>query len=213
MYTRMLQELETRKIVPVIALNRAQDALPLAQALKEGGLPVAEITFRTEAAPDAIDAIVRHCPDVLVGAGTVTSVEQARKARDLGCAFLVTPGFSRAIIQFALKEQIPIFPGVLTPSELMMVMEYGLPLAKLFPASQLGGPNGVKALCGPFPSLKFMPTGGIHSENLRDYLAIRQVIACGGSWMVQKALIDEGNFAKIAQLVREAVELVQEGER
>lgn len=204
-------KIESLKLVPVVVLNDAKDAVPLAKALIEGGLPVAEVTFRTAAAADSIRAISQAYPDMLVGAGTVTNVEQAETAIAAGAKFLVTPGFSDEVTQYAVERNVPIFPGTCTPTEVMKAMSYGLKVVKFFPASQYGGLNTIKALAGPFPGMRFMPTGGINTGNVKEYLADKHIIACGGSWMVKGDLIAAGNFDEIQRLTREAVALVSEG--
>ena len=200
--------IEKLKVVPVIKLDDAKDAVPLGKALVEGGLPVAEITFRTEAAEEAIRRMSGAYPDIAVGAGTLTSVEQAKRALDAGASFFVSPGFHKGITEFAIQNNIPVYPGVCTPTELMMAMEYGLPVVKFFPAGQYGGLKTIKALSGPFPRMKFMPTGGINQGNIREYLAEPCVIACGGSWMVKDDMLKKQDFDGIRQLVSEAVALV-----
>ena len=197
------------KIVPVIKLNRAQDAAPLAEALVKGGLPVAEITFRTDAAEESIRIVAKEQPSVLLGAGTVTSVDQAKRAVAAGASFIVTAGFSQKVTAHCVENKIPIFPGVCTPSEMMWLLDYGLEVAKFFPAAQYGGLATIKALAGPFPKMKFMPTGGISEKNILEYLAFNKIIACGGSWMVKDELITEGKFGEIASLVADAVKLVK----
>lgn len=204
------KKIEELKLVPVVVLQDAKDAVPLAKALIAGGLPVAEVTFRTAAAADSIKAISEECPDMLVGAGTVTNLEQAKKAKEAGAKFIVTPGFSKIVTEFAVENNIPVFPGVCTPTEIMMVMEYNLPVVKFFPASQYGGLDTIKALSGPFPSLRFMPTGGVNAGNVKEYLANPKIIACGGSWMVKENLIKEGKFDEITRLTAEAMALVRE---
>lgn len=206
----LLLQVEEKKIVPVVKLDRAADTKPLCEALCEGGLPVAEITFRTDAAEESIRIASREFPDMLVGAGTIVNVEQAKRAVDAGAGFLVSPGFSRSVTEWAVDNQIMIFPGTCTPSEVMAAMEYNLPVVKFFPASQYGGLDTIKALAAPFPSMRFMPTGGINSNNIRDYLAFSKIIACGGSWMVKDSFIKEGNYAKIRELTAQAVALVKE---
>ena len=201
--------IEERKIVPVVALPEEKDALPLAEALIAGGLPIAEVTFRTAAAENSIREITKRYPEMLVGAGTVATAEQAKKAQDAGAKFLVSAGFSREVTEYAIKNQLPIFPGVCTPTELMMLLEYDLHIAKFFPASQYGGLDTIKALSGPFPNMRFMPTGGISSKNIREYLAYPKVIACGGSWMVKGDLVKAGDFEEIRKLTAEAVALVR----
>lgn len=200
--------IEKLKVVPVIKLDDAKDAVPLGKSLVEGGLPVAEITFRTEAAEEAIRRMSGAYPEIAVGAGTLTSVEQAKRALDAGASFFVSPGFHKGITEFAIQNNIPVYPGVCTPTELMMAMEYGLPVVKFFPAGQYGGLKTIKALSGPFPRMKFMPTGGINQGNIREYLAEPCVIACGGSWMVKDDMLKKQDFDGIRQLVSEAVALV-----
>lgn len=197
------------KIVPVIKLNNAKDAAPLADALLKGGLPVAEITFRTAAAEESIRNVAKAFPDVMLGAGTVTSVDQVKKAVDAGASFIVTAGFSHKVTAYCVEQKLPIYPGVCTPSELMWLLDYGLGVAKFFPAAQYGGLATIKALSAPFPAMRFMPTGGISEKNVLEYLAFDKIIACGGSWMVKDALINEGKFGEIEKLVAEAVKLVK----
>lgn len=204
-----MQEVAARKIVPVVKLDRVEDALPLGEALCKGGLPVAEVTFRTDAAEESIRIMKKEFPDMLVGAGTVINVEQAKRALDAGATFLVSPGFSAKVTEYAVDNKIPVFPGTCTPTEVMMAMEYGLPVVKFFPAKQYGGLDTIKALAAPFPTMKFMPTGGVSAANIQDFLAFDKIIACGGSWMVKDSFIKEGNFAEIVRLTKEAVELVK----
>lgn len=205
----ILSEIETRKIVPVVKLDRASDAKPLCESLCRGGLPVAEITFRTDAAEESIRIASREFPDMCVGAGTIVNVEQAKRAVDAGAKFLVTPGFSRKVTEWAVSNHILIFPGTCTPTEVIAAMEYGLSVVKFFPAAQYGGLATIKALSAPFPSIRFMPTGGINADNICDYLSFSKIIACGGSWMVKDTLIREENFEKIAELTAQAVARVQ----
>lgn len=205
----LFQQIEQHKIVPVVKLDRAADAQPLCEALCAGGLPVAEITFRTDAAEESIRIATAKYPDMLVGAGTITNTEQARRAVDAGAKFLVSPGFSRKITEWALDHQIPIFPGTCTPSEIMEAMEYQLSVVKFFPAVQYGGLTTIKSLAAPFPSMRFMPTGGINIDNIQEYLAFEKIIACGGSWMVKDSFIKDGNFNKIRELTAQAVSLVK----
>lgn len=204
------EKIEKYKIVPVVVLQDAENAVDLAKALIAGGLPVAEVTFRTEAAEESIRAITKAFPDMLVGAGTITTIEQAKKALNAGAKFLVTPGFSRPVTEFAMEQNCPIFPGICTPTELMMALEYHLPVVKFFPASQYGGLDTIKALSGPFPQIRFMPTGGINAGNIKEYLENPKIIACGGSWMVKGSLIQEGRFDEIERLTAEAVTLINE---
>ncbi len=205
----LLAQVAEKKIVPVVKLDRVEDAKPLCEALCAGGLPVAEITFRTDAAEESIRIAAKEFPQMLVGAGTVVNVEQAKRALDAGASFLVSPGFSPAVTEFAITNNVVIFPGTCTPSEVMMAMDYHLPVVKFFPAKQYGGLDTIKALAAPFPSMKFMPTGGISAANIQEYLAFDKIIACGGSWMVKDSYIKEGNFDKIVELTKEAVGLVK----
>lgn len=206
--TNLFEQVAAKKIIPVVKLDRVSDAKPLGEALCKGGLPVAEITFRTEAAEESIRIMRKEYPDMMVGAGTVLNVEQARRALDAGATFLVAPGFCRSVVEFAIDNHLPVFPGTCTPSEVMAAMEYNLPVVKFFPAVQYGGLGTIKALAAPFPSLKFMPTGGINASNVLEFLAFDKIIACGGSWMVKDSLINKGNFEEIARLTAEAVTLV-----
>ncbi|MDR1157379.1 MAG: bifunctional 4-hydroxy-2-oxoglutarate aldolase/2-dehydro-3-deoxy-phosphogluconate aldolase [Oscillospiraceae bacterium] len=203
----MNEKMARHRIVPVIKLNRADDALPLMEALVKGGLPVAEVTFRTEAAEASIRRIAGAFPDVLLGAGTVTSAEQVERAAAAGAQYVVTPGFSRPVTEHCAKRGLPLYPGVCTPSELMWLLEYGLAVAKFFPAAQYGGLATIKALAAPFPQMRFIPTGGVSEANLADYLAFPKVLACGGSWMVAEPLIAAGRFDEIEAMTGRAVKL------
>lgn len=205
----VMQQVALRKVVPVVKLGRVEDAKPLAEALCEGGLPVAEVTFRTDAAEESIRIMRNNFPDMLVGAGTVVNLEQAKRALDAGATFIVSPGFSTKVTEFAIDNQIPVFPGTCTPTEVMLAMEYGLKVVKFFPAKQYGGLDTIKALAAPFPTMKFMPTGGINAGNIKEFLAFDKIIACGGSWMVKDSFVKEGNFAEIVKLTKEAVDLVK----
>lgn len=209
-FNDILNEVELKKIVPVVKLDKVADARPLAEALCSGGLPVAEITFRTEAAEESIRIIAKEFPDMLVGAGTVVNEEQAKRAIDAGAKFIVSPGFSSKVTEYALNHNIMVFPGICTPTELMMALEYNLPVMKFFPAKQYGGLDTISALAAPFPSVRFMPTGGINQTNILDFLASKKIIACGGSWMVADKLINSGDFKEIIRLTSEAVELVKQ---
>ncbi|MBQ1439476.1 MAG: bifunctional 4-hydroxy-2-oxoglutarate aldolase/2-dehydro-3-deoxy-phosphogluconate aldolase, partial [Solobacterium sp.] len=197
-------------VVPVVVLEDAKDAKPLAEALVEGGLPVAEVTFRTAAAEESIRIMAEAYPDMLVGAGTVLSVEQAQRAVNAGAKFIVSPGFDEEVVDWCLANNVPVYPGIITPSEATKAVKRGLKIVKFFPAEQFGGVATIKALAAPFTTLKFMPTGGINAKNIRDYLSNNKISACGGSWMVKGDLVKAGDFAKIKELVKEAVELVKE---
>ena len=204
------ERIETLKIVPVVVIQDAKDAVPLAKALTAGGLSVAEVTFRTDAAEASIRAMTDEFPDMLVGAGTVTNVAQAEKAIAAGAKFLVTAGFNRAVTEYAVENKLTIYPGICTPTELMFLLEYHLTVAKFFPAEQYGGLKTIKALSAPFPNIRFMPTGGINAGNVKEYLADPKIIACGGSWMVKDSLVREGKFDEIERLTAEAVALVRD---
>lgn len=203
--TARIQELA---VVPVVAIEDAKDAVPLAKALTEGGLPCAEVTFRTDAAKESIRRMTQAYPDMLVGAGTVLSVTQVEDALEAGAKFIVSPGFDSEIVDYCLERQIPIFPGCVTPSEVAQAVKRGLDIVKFFPAGQFGGTATIKALAAPYKGLRFMPTGGVNAGNLEEYLSLGAVAACGGSWMVKSSLISAGEFDKIMALTREAVELV-----
>lgn len=205
----IIEQIEQIKLIPVIQLKKETDAEPLAAALCEGGLAAAEVTFRTDAAEASINRMCRTFPEMLVGAGSLVNAEQARRAQQAGAQFFVSAGFNRSVTEYAIDNQIPIFPGVCTPTELMLLLEYRLSIAKFFPAQQMGGVSMIKALSAPFPQMKFMPTGGINAENIMDYLALSCVIACGGSFMVKDSLIAAGDFREITKLTRGAVEVVK----
>ncbi len=208
-YTKTLDILETYKVIPVVKLDSVEDALPLADALAKGNLPVAEITFRTQAAEACIREIASKRPEMIIGAGTVINIAQAQKAIDAGAQFIVSPGISRELVAFCTKNNMPILPGVCTPSELMIALEFDLPVVKFFPAKQYGGLETIKALAAPFPQVRFMPTGGINTSNIGEFLACPKIIACGGSWMVDNVLIQEKNYAKITELTCEAIKITR----
>lgn len=197
------------RLVPVIKLNDPKDAIPLVDALVAGGLPVAEITFRTAAAPEAIALVRNTRPDVLVGAGTVLSVDQARKAWESGASFVVSPGFNPVVVDYCLEQGIPVFPGVTSPTEVEMGLSRGLKVLKFFPAEASGGIAMLKAL-GAVYDIKFMPTGGISDKNVVSYLSLKNVIACGGSWMVKPEMIEAGKFDEITTITKNAMELVKD---
>lgn len=197
-------------LVPVVVLEDEKDALPLAKALVEGGLPVAEVTFRTAAAEASIKKMCEAYPNMVVGAGTVLNIEQVEKAVAAGAKFIVSPGFDEEIVDYCLEKNIPVYPGTVTPSELSKAVGRGLSVVKFFPAEQYGGVNTIKALSAPFTTVKFMPTGGVNAKNLKDYLSCKKIVACGGSWMVKGDLIKAQEFEKIKELTKEAVALVKE---
>lgn len=197
-------------VVPVVVLNDAKDALPLADALVEGGLPCAEVTFRTDAAEESIRLMAEKYPDMLVGAGTVLTIEQVDRAVKAGAKFIVSPGFDPEIVDYCLEKEIPVFPGCITPSEVAQAVKRDLKVVKFFPAEQFGGVATIKAMAAPYTMVKFMPTGGISAKNLKDYLSCDKILCCGGSWMVKGDLIKAGKFDKIRELTKEAVALAKE---
>lgn len=196
-------------VVPVVVLERAEDALPLADALVKGGLPCAEVTFRTDAAEESIRLMCRNYPKMLVGAGTVLTTQQVDRAVAAGAKFIVSPGFDPEIVDYCLEKQIPVLPGCITPSEVAQAVKRGLKTIKFFPAEQAGGVAMLKAMAAPYNMLKFMPTGGINPDNLKNYLEFTRIICCGGSWMVKGDLINNGKFDEIEALTRQAAELVK----
>ena len=203
---------EFRKIgiVPVVVLDDAKDAAPLAKALVEGGLPCAEVTFRTAAAADVIKNMVDEFPEILVGAGTVLTTEQVDRAVECGAKFIVSPGLNPEVVKYCMERDIPVTPGTQTPSEMEQAMSLGLDFVKFFPAEPAGGLKMIKAVAAPYVNLSFMPTGGISAKNVREYLAYDRIVACGGSWMVPKNLVNEGKFDEIKALVAEAAAIVKE---
>ncbi len=201
----VLSRLESLGLVPIIKIDKAADAVPLARALLEGGLPVAEVTFRTAAAEDALQAIAAEVPEMLLGAGTVLTTDQVDRAVKAGAKFIVTPGFSPKVVAHCLARGVPITPGIATPTDIQMALEHGLEAVKFFPADAFGGLKTLKAMSAPFGAVRFIPTGGINAANLADYILFPKVLACGGSWMVKDELIKAGQFAEIARLTREAI--------
>lgn len=197
-------------VVPVVVLNDVKDAAPLAKALVEGGLPCAEVTFRTDAAEESIRVMTTEFPEMFVGAGTVLTIDQVDRAVAAGAKFIVSPGFDPEIVDYCLEKEIPVFPGCITPSEVAQAVKRGLKIVKFFPAEQFGGVATIKAMAAPYVGLKFMPTGGVNAKNLESYLSFDRIIACGGSWMVNGALVKEGKFEEIKALTEEAVKLVAE---
>ena len=197
-------------VVPVVVLEDTKDAVPLAKALVEGGLPCAEVTFRTEAAEESIRLMTEQFPEMLVGAGTVLTREQVDAAVAAGAKFIVSPGFDPEIVDYCLEKEIPVFPGCITPSEVAQAVKRGLKVVKFFPAEPAGGLKYIRAIAAPYTMMKFMPTGGINPQNVREYLAYDRIAACGGSWMVKNTMIENNEFDRIEELVKEAVEIVKE---
>jgi 2-dehydro-3-deoxyphosphogluconate aldolase / (4S)-4-hydroxy-2-oxoglutarate aldolase len=195
------------RIVPVIVIDDPEDAVPLAAALRDGGLPCAEITLRTPRALEALRRIAAEVPDMLVGAGTVLTPEQAGAARDAGARFMVAPGFNPAVVDYCLAQEIPVFPGVCTPTEIERALGHGLSVLKFFPAEPMGGLAFLKAIAAPYTGVSFMPTGGIGPSNLASYLGFSRVVACGGSWMAPNDLIATRQFDQIRSVTQAAVAL------
>lgn len=201
----VLEKISKIGIVPVVKISNACDALPLAKALCAGGLPCAEVTFRTDAAADAIKIMTSNFPQMCVGAGTVLNTAQVDAALNAGAKFIVSPGFNPRTVKYCIEKNIPVTPGISIPSEIEQAIEFGLDVVKFFPAEQSGGLAKIKAMAAPYTNMKFMPTGGINAGNLTSYLDFNKIIACGGSWMVPGELINAGKWDEIEQLTREAV--------
>lgn len=199
----VLEEIRHYRLVPVMAINKIEDAIPTMEALVKGGLPVAEITYRTACAKDAIKLAVEKFPEALIGAGTVINAAQAEEAISLGVKFVVSPGLSKEVAKVCKDHNVPYLPGCVTPTEIMEALELGINVIKFFPASNYGGLKTIKALNGPFPQVTFMPTGGVNEENVLEYLAYPHIIACGGSFMMK------GSFEEIEEKTKKAVELVK----
>ena len=195
-------------VVPVVVLEDTKDAAPLAKALVEGGLPCAEVTFRTEAAEASIRLMAEQYPEMLIGAGTVLTKEQVNAAVKAGAKFIVSPGFDPEIVDYCLEKEIPVLPGCISPSEVAQAVKRGLNIVKFFPAEAAGGLAMIKAMAAPYTSLKFMPTGGINAKNLEEYLSCDKILCCGGSWMVKGDLVKAGKFDKIREMTKEARQLV-----
>ena len=200
----VLERLHNAAVVPVVVLDNADDAVPTAKALLAGGVDVMEITFRTAAAPDSIATVAKECPEMLVGAGTVITLEQCKKAVSLGAKFIVTPGYSEEVVSWCVENNVPVTPGCVTPTEIMAAMAHGLKVVKFFPANVYGGLDAMKALSGPFGGIKFIPTGGVNGKNLGEYIAAPFIHTVGGSWLCAKADIAAHNFDKITNLCKEA---------
>jgi len=201
----ILKKIGELGVVPVVKIESTKDAIPLGKALLEGDLPIAEITFRTAAAEDSIKALTGELPGLLVGAGTVLTIEQAKKAIAAGARFIVSPGFNSKIVDYCLENNVVVTPGVNNPTQIEMALEKGLEIVKFFPAEASGGLAALKAMSAPYTMIKFIPTGGISQNNFLSYLAHKQVHACGGSWMVKPELISSGNFKEITAITKEAI--------
>ena len=205
-----LERLRTAGVVPVGVLDRAEDAVPVARAMLAGGVDVMEITFRTAAAAEAIRNVAAECPEMLVGAGTVLTVEQCEKAVALGAKFIVSPGFDAEIVDWCVERGVAVAPGCVTPTEIMAALKRGLSVVKFFPAGIYGGLKAMKALAAPFGQVKFIPTGGVSADNLAEYAAAPFVHAVGGSWLCPKADVAAGNFARIAELCAQSRRIVDD---
>lgn len=205
-----LNRLGNTGIIPVVVVENAKDAVPAAKAMLSGGIGVMEITFRTVAAPDAIKAVAENCPDMLVGAGTVITLEQCRQAVACGAKFIVSPGFDSEVVKWCVDSGVAVTPGCVTPTEITAAMKLGLKVVKFFPANVYGGLGAMKALSGPFDGVKFIPTGGVSAQNVGEYISAPFVHAVGGSWVCPKADISAGNFEKITALCAEARRAVDE---
>lgn len=201
------EELEKIAVLPAVALDDAAKAVPLAEALLAGGIDLMEITFRTAAAAESIRLVREKCPAMLVGAGTVNTLDQAKQALAMGAQFIVSPGYSAAIVEYCLEQNVPVVPACTTGTEIMTALNAGLTLVKFFPAEANGGVPMMKALNGPFPMMRFLPTGGVNAKNLQTYLGAKFVFAVGGTWLTPKEALAEGDFAKVTALCKEALEL------
>lgn len=206
----ILKKLSACGIVPVVVLDNVKDAVPTAKALLAGGVNVMEITFRTAAAADSIKAVTESCPEMLVGAGTVVTLDQCKQALECGAKFIVSPGFDPEVVSWCVERNVPITPGCVTPTEIMAARKLGLNVVKFFPAGVYGGLKAMKALSAPFGGIKFIPTGGVDAKNLKEYLEAPFVHAVGGSWLCPKKELAAGNFDAVTALCREASEIVKE---
>ena len=205
-----IQTIGTLALVPVVQIEHANDAVDLGKALLEGELPCAEITFRTDAAEEAIRSIAKNLPEIILGAGTVLTTAQAEKAIGAGAQFVVSPGFNPKVVDWCLEREVPVIPGVATPTEVEMALDKQLNILKFFPAQAMGGIETLKAISAPYGSVRFIPTGGINAHNVADYLKMPKVFACGGSWFVKDSLISAGDFKEITRLTKEAVSIVRQ---
>ena len=206
----VLERIKEMGIVPVVVIDDVKNAIPLAKALCEGGLPCAEVTFRTDAAEEAIRIMAEQFPDMLIGAGTVLTIDQVDRAMAAGAKFIVSPGLNPNIVKYCVDKGILITPGCMSPSDIEIALENGLEVVKFFPAEPAGGLKMIKAIAAPYVNMKFMPTGGINIKNVKEYLLYDRIVACGGSWMVKDSLMRSGEFDKITELVKEAVQVVKE---
>jgi len=204
----ILEKIGELGIVPVVKIEKAEDALLLGRALIDGDLPITEITFRTSVAEESIKTLTRELPKLLVGAGTVLTIEQVKKAISAGAKFIVSPGFNPRVVDYCIENGIPVTPGINSPTQIEMALERGIEVVKYFPAEASGGLPLLKSMSAPYTGIKFIPTGGINQNNLCSYLSDNKVLACGGSWMVKPGLISSGNFDEITRLTKEAVSIM-----
>lgn len=203
-----IEIISQHKIIPVAAIDNPEDSLYVAEALLKAGLPLIEVTFRTKTASESIRLISEHFPKMIVGAGTVLNTEQAKSAVESGACCIVSPGINPEVVNYSVNHNIMVFPGVMTPTEIEQAMGLGLSYVKFFPAEAAGGVRMLKAFSGPYPEMKFMPTGGINTENFNNYLKLSNVFACGGSWMVNKSLVANKEFDRITQITKEAIDML-----
>ena len=207
----VMERLANSIVVPVVVLDKVEDAVPTAKAMAAGGVDTMEITFRTACAPEAIKTVAENCPEVLVGAGTIINLEQCKLAVEMGAKFIVSPGFSEEIVSWCVEHNIPVTPGCVTPTEIMAAVNHGLKVVKFFPANVYGGLNAMKNLSAPFVGIQFLPTGGVNSGNIKEYIDAPFIHAVGGSWVCPKADIAAGNWEKITNLCLEARKAAKEG--
>lgn len=204
---QVMEKMAATGIIPVVTVEHASQGIKIMQALKEGGLLAAEVTFRTEAAAEAIQAMKEVCPESLLGAGTVLTTEQVDRALEAGAAFIVSPGSTKEVIEYCVKKEVPVIPGCMTPSDIQLALSCGLDIVKFFPAEAAGGLQLLKSMSEPYPHVRFMPTGGISPDNVSHYLAFPKVICCGGSWITKPA--KEGDYEAVTAAAEGAVELVR----
>ena len=200
----VLSRLANSIVVPVVVLDKVEDAIPTAKAMAAGGVDTMEITFRTACAPEAIKAVADNCPDVLVGAGTIINLEQCKLAVEMGAKFIVSPGYSEEVVSWCVENGIPVAPGCVTPTEIMAALKHGLKMVKFFPANVYGGLNAMKNLSAPFVGLKFLPTGGVNASNIKEYIDAPFIHAVGGSWVCPKDAVKAGKWDEITALCKEA---------
>lgn len=209
MYEQFYTKLESLGIVPVVVLERVEDAAPLAHALMAAGMTSAEVTFRTTCAAECIRAMAAAVPELCVGAGTVLTIEQLDEALEAGAQFIVSPGFDAELVSACIERNVPVLPGTVTPSEVTAARKLGLTVTKFFPAAQYGGLNTINALAAPFVGHRFMPTGGVSTANVEEYLTSKNIIACGGTWMVKPTMFADGDFSEVERVARDAMDKVR----